>query len=218
VRHPWVTREVWHALAASRHACGALLEGSAGNGAMEGQSDQNEEGTGGARLAAEHDGGLLYVVRGWSAFERLGLCLRAGGGGGAPEPRAAAAAGDEGLGGLVCVRVEAVGCGVPQAHARISACLPAVQGGGVGDCAGDQGLGGGQVGARRVRALEPKEIIGYLTAGWYDSSLGKGAGLGFVSVAALRRCVRAAQGARLRVNVRNPSGSLDLLCQAFVCL
>jgi hypothetical protein len=179
---PWVTREAWQELAASRCA-------------------QPQE----ARSLAHAP--KVHVIRGWPAYLRAGLCATARN----QVDREGEADADAADGALLRVRVEVLGRGVPRAHAAVSACAA----GSPRDAGSHTAIGHG---------LGQRGVLGYLTAGWYDSARGRGVGMGFVSAAALRLLALEHQPDPssplplcLDVNVRNPTSVRTIQCRAFVC-
>ena len=122
-------------------------------------------------------------------------------------------------GGLVRVRVEVVGRGVPREHAVVwASALPQVLDAACGDerkargsGASNTGQAGADEGDRGVRV-----VLGYLTAGRYDSWQGRGVGVGFLSTAALSTAFPGAS-VPLKVRVRNTSSSASMECCAFIC-
>jgi hypothetical protein len=122
-------------------------------------------------------------------------------------------------GGLVRVRVEVVGRGVPREHAVVwASALPQTLDAACGDerkarrsGASNTEQAGEDDGDRGERV-----VLGYLTAGWYDSWQGKGVGVGFLSTAALSTAFPVAS-VPFKVHVRNTSSSGSMGCCAFIC-
>ena len=148
----------------------------------------------------------VHVIRGWPAYLRAGLCATARN---QVDREGEADAAD---GALLRVRVEVVGRGVPRPHAAVSAACAAGSPRDAGSCTA---IGHG---------LGQRGVLGYLTAGWYDSARGRGVGLGFVSAAALRLLAVEHQqdpssplALCLDVNVRNPTSVRTIQCRAFLC-
>lgn len=212
VEWPWVTHEAWQALVVSQSNTLNVPQRE-----LEPQTE-------------------LRVVRGLPACLLAGLCTSG-----------AAAGMDKGGnwdgGTLVRIRVEAMGRGVPQAHALVSA-LPALSQSpapprqrrlGRGGCANMEP-------SRYSRKDSRGATLGYLTHGWYDSTSGKGVGVGFLSVAALQGLDSAStvghvlgskrggtgggserSGATraamlcVQVQVFNPTSALAIECRVVLC-
>lgn len=192
VECPWVSSEAWRALVSSQSPPGVP--------------------------AAEP-----HVLRGMAALE----CV--------PGEAGRKEAQDDGYlrGGLVGVRVEVVGRGVPKEHAVVWASgtrgLKKDDAAGCGDAReagacktrkqptekGHGRHGAGRAGQEGGRPL----LLGYITAGWYDSWQGRGVGRGFLSAEALSQACSASPVAPwpLRVEVRNTASSSTMECCAFIC-